>query len=72
MRGGSVKGNDGKNAPDCPVFGVRSGYPVIGLGILLLLFAIFPLFFLPGTMPVAIAVLFGGFGAFLILAGLTQ
>lgn len=57
----------------CPVFGVRSGIPLIGLGILLILFGILPFFFIPAApLPVPITVLFTGFGLFLVWAGLTR
>ena len=57
----------------CPVFGVESGVPIIGLGILILLFGIVPL--LPGPtggFPVFIAAILIGFGIFLVWVGLTQ
>jgi hypothetical protein len=57
----------------CPVFGVESGGPVIGLGILLILFAIIPGVILPaGMMPVPVMAILIGFGFFLIWAGLTK
>jgi len=54
----------------CPVFGVESGGPVIGLGLLLILFGIFPL--LPGAyriLPLPLTLLFIGFGTFLVILG---
>ena len=66
--------NEGKD-PDtsgCPVFGVKSGGPLIGLGILLILFGLIPIGILNMPLPLPIALLFIGFGAFLIWAGLTQ
>jgi hypothetical protein len=57
----------------CPVFGVESGGPVIGLGLLLILFGIFP--FITGTgeiLPLPLAILFIGFGIFLITWGIRQ
>ncbi|HUU76513.1 MAG TPA: hypothetical protein VMW63_10590 [Methanoregulaceae archaeon] len=39
-----MNGKNGESAKNCPVFGVESGIPPIGLGILLLLFAIVPFF----------------------------
>ncbi|NTV00238.1 MAG: hypothetical protein HGA55_03835 [Methanoregulaceae archaeon] len=64
--------DDEVRAEGCPVFGVESGGPLLGLGILLILFGIIPLAI--GSMPVPVPVLFVfiGFGIFLIWAGLTQ
>jgi hypothetical protein len=57
----------------CPVFGVGSGVPIIGLGVLLILFGIIPFLILSaGTMPVPVSAIFIGFGIFLIWAGLTK
>jgi len=56
----------------CPVFGVESGGPVIGLGILIMLFGIVPSVVIPGVFPLPIAVLFTFFGIFLIWVGLTR
>lgn len=57
----------------CPVFGVESGVPVIGLGILIILFAITPVLILPaGVMPVPVSALMVGFGIFLIWIGISQ
>ena len=57
----------------CPVFGVESGGPIIGLGIILILFGIVPVLILPaGLMPAPATVILVGFGVFLIWAGLTK
>jgi hypothetical protein len=56
----------------CPVFGVESGGPIIGLSILLILFAIVPFILLPGTMPVVMSVSFVGFGIFLVWIGIAK
>jgi hypothetical protein len=57
----------------CPVFGVESGVPVIGLGFLVILFGIIPVLILPaGMMPVPVSALMVGFGIFLIWIGITQ
>jgi hypothetical protein len=56
----------------CPIFGVESGVPLIGLGILLVLFAIIPSFIIQMSLPLPIAILFTGFGIFLIWAGITK
>jgi hypothetical protein len=57
----------------CPVFGVESGIPIIGLGIILILFGIIPFLILPaGIMPVPVSAIFIGFGIFMIWAGLTK
>lgn len=62
-----------RNPACCPLFGVESGVPIIGLGILLILFGIVPLLFLPaGTLPLPISAVFTGFGIFLIWAGLKK
>lgn len=66
--------NEGKNydTSGCPVFGVRSGGPIIGLGILLILFGLIPLGIDNIPFPVPIAMIFIGFGVFLIWVGLTK
>ncbi|MDD1677996.1 MAG: hypothetical protein LUO93_02270 [Methanomicrobiales archaeon] len=66
---GSAKGV--VRAP-CGIFPVKSGVPVIGLGLLLILVAAMSLFlgFGAGTLPAL--VLFGGFGIFLIWLGFTK
>jgi hypothetical protein len=56
----------------CPVFGVKSGGPIIGLGVLLILFGIIPLIIGSIPLPVPVALVFAGFGIFLIWAGLTH
>jgi len=65
------------NEPDsCPITGmyaIRSGLPVIGLGILILLSGLIGLF-IPGipVPPFPAMVIFTVFGFFLIWAGLTK
>ena len=56
----------------CPVFGVRSGAPIIGLGILIILLGIVPFSIGQIPLPVPILLIFIGFGLFLIWAGLTK
>jgi hypothetical protein len=56
----------------CPIFGVESGGPLIGLGILLIFFAVIPVFIIKVPLPVPAAFLFTGFGIFLIWAGITK
>lgn len=56
----------------CPVFGVRSGGPIIGLGILMILFGLVPLGIGEIPLPVPVIGIFIGFGVFLIWAGLTK
>jgi len=57
----------------CPVFGVENGVPIIGLGIIIILFGIIPVLILPaGIIPVPVSAMFIGFGIFLIWAGLTK
>ncbi|HOT04134.1 MAG TPA: hypothetical protein PK069_08140 [Methanolinea sp.] len=57
----------------CPVFGVESGGPIIGLGLLIILFGVFPL--ISGsyrTLPLPISLLFIGFGIYLIVLGIRK
>jgi hypothetical protein len=56
----------------CPIFGVKSGGPLIGLGILLIFFAVIPSFIIQMSLPLPVAILFAGFGIFLIWAGITK
>jgi hypothetical protein len=56
----------------CPVFGVESGGPLIGLGVLLILFAILPFFIARMPVPIPAVLLFTGFGIVLIWAGVTK
>lgn len=57
----------------CPIFGVQSSIPVIGLGILLILFALIPLV-MPGMAPVPfpVGLIIIGFGLFLVWLGFTH
>jgi hypothetical protein len=61
-----------KGPEGCPLFGVESGAPVIGLGILMILFGAIPpaIGSMPFSLPVALV--FIGFGIFLIWTGLTR
>jgi len=57
----------------CPIFGVENGAPAIGLGLLLILFALALL--LSGPPPdvtLLPAFLFSGFGAVLVLLGIRR
>ncbi len=57
----------------CPIIGVESGGPIIGLGFLIILFGIFPL--IPGSyriLPLPLALLFIGFGIFLVVLGIRK
>lgn len=57
----------------CGIFGVESGIPIIGLGIIIILFGVLPLVihgFPP--LPIPITVIFIGFGLFLIWLGLAK
>jgi hypothetical protein len=56
----------------CAVFGVEHGGPIIGLGILIILFGLVPFRIVKNLWPVPVALLFVGFGIFLIWAGLTK
>jgi hypothetical protein len=57
----------------CPIFPVKSGIPIIGTGILLILFALVPML-IPGMTPLPLPALavFIGAGLFLIWLGLTK
>jgi hypothetical protein len=57
----------------CPLFGVESGFPVIGLGVLMILFALVPLI-MPGLLPLPLPIdlIFIGFGIFLVWVGFTH
>ena len=66
-----MDGSDG-----CPVttlYAIRSGVPVIGLGILLILAGFLGLF-VPGipVPPSPVPMIFAGFGLFLLWAGFTK
>ncbi|NYT16908.1 MAG: hypothetical protein GKC06_02745 [Methanomicrobiales archaeon] len=63
---------DVSGSTTCPVFGVRSGGPIIGLGILLILFGLIPLVIGAVSLPIPVIVVFIGFGVFLIWTGLTK
>jgi hypothetical protein len=56
----------------CPVFGVKSGWPIIGLGSLMILFGLIPLWIGQIPLPVPVVVIFIGFGVFLFWVGLTN
>lgn len=63
--------NDGTGT--CPLFGVESGGPVIGLGLLIILFGMVPL--VSGSsdsFPLPFSLVFIGFGIFLIWLGLKK
>ena len=62
--------NDGDEGKGCVLFGVKSGVPVIGLGLLLILFGFIPLII--GLESGLISVLFTGFGLFLIGVGISK
>jgi len=65
-------GSDGRQHEHCcPVFGVKNGGPISGLGILLILFGIVPYILIPETMPAVIA-FFVGFGIFLVWIGIAK
>ena len=66
-------GRDGEHAGCCPVFGVESGIPLIGLGVLMMVFGIVPhLLSSPSPFPLPITGVFIGFGIFLIWAGVSR
>lgn len=69
----SESGQEFKGAErECLVFGVERGGSLVGLGVLLLLFAIIPVFIMKVPLPVPIVLLFTGFGIFLMWAGITK
>ena len=72
LEDGSMDEGKEFDSSGCPVFGVRSGGPVIGLGILLILFGLIPMGIDNISFPLPIALIFIGFGLFLIWAGLTK
>jgi hypothetical protein len=57
----------------CPIFGVKSGIPPVGLGALLILFATVSLY-VHGLSPIYLPVLiiFTGFGLFLVWMGIAR
>lgn len=58
--------------PCCPLFGVKSGVPPIGIGILLILFAVIPVAIgIPGV-PFPVIIVFVAAGIFFIWIGLTR
>jgi len=66
-----VMDKDNDTDEGCPIFGVQSGGPVIGLGLLMILFGLVPLVAGLASMPVGLVMLFFGFGLFLIWVGVT-
>jgi len=72
LEDGSMDEGKEFDSSGCPVFGVRSGGPVIGLGILMILFGLVPMGIDNISFPLPIALIFIGFGLFLIWAGLTK
>ncbi len=67
-----MESEDDLHASSCPLFGVESGAPIIGLGILIILFGLIPVVFLQIPVPIPILLIFITFGVFLIWAGLTR
>ena len=68
-----MAGKDGESAGCCPVFGVESGVPLIGLGVLMMVFGIVPLLLSSSSpFPLPITGVFIGFGIFLIWAGVSR
>jgi hypothetical protein len=54
----------------CPVFGVESGGPIIGLGLLIIFFGIVSLMSGPvQAFPLPLSLIFFGFGVFLVWLG---
>jgi hypothetical protein len=65
--------NESEGCPVTDRYAIKSGVPVIGLGVLLIL-AGFLGYLVPGipVPPLPATLLFAGFGLFLIWAGLTK
>ncbi|MDD1668729.1 MAG: hypothetical protein LUO97_02910 [Methanomicrobiales archaeon] len=65
--------NDTEGCPVTQMYALRSGLPIIGLGILLILAACIGLL-IPGipVPPFPVPAIFASFGLFLIWAGLTR
>ncbi|MBP1929358.1 hypothetical protein J2741_001905 [Methanolinea mesophila] len=58
--------------PCCPLFGVKSGVPPIGIGILLILFAVIPVAIgMPG-LPFPVTIVFVAAGIFFIWMGFAR
>jgi hypothetical protein len=64
---------EGEGCPVTRLYAIRSGVPVIGMGLLLILMGLIAFLF-PGTFPadMVVTLLFTGFGIFLIWLGLTK
>lgn len=74
MPGGRDIGREcGEQQGRCPVFGIKSGIPLIGSGGLLILLAVVTLF-IHGLSPVFLPALFifTGFGLFLVWMGIAR
>jgi hypothetical protein len=56
----------------CGVFPVKSGGPVIGMGLIFLLAAFLPVILGIGSLALPMVILFGGFGIFLIWLGVSK
>lgn len=70
---GSTDGQNAGGERSCPIFGVESGIPVIGLGALLILFVTVPI--LAGQadiVPLPVAFVTVGFGVLLVWLGLKK
>lgn len=63
---------DNDDNKGCCIFGVESGIPVIGLGILIILFGFIPFLFLSDSGMIPVLLLFTGFGIFLIWIGINK
>lgn len=68
-----MKEREANASPSCPISGVESGGPVIGLGLLAILFGAFPFF--PGivnVLPLPLSLVFIAFGLFLVWMGIRK
>jgi hypothetical protein len=65
--------NEPEGCPITTLYAIRSGVPLIGLGVLMILSGILGLF-IPGipVPPLPASLIFAGFGLFLLWAGLMK
>lgn len=72
IHGYSMKDEHKTNGSVCPVFGVESSGPIIGLGFLMILLGLIPFGIHQIPFPIPAALVFVGFGFFLIWVGITK
>jgi hypothetical protein len=73
MIDGETEEDNSNRGDSCPISGIRSGIPVIGIGIFLILIAVLPLC-INGIPPVPLPamVIFSAAGIFIIWIGISQ